>query len=148
MKLSEAPMLAVLERLSEIAQTKDLARLLKPKKIDMSVCFDSGIDCEFNLDKEEWVIEIGKLNSIDASPSPYPYNYAKEERCSNTCRPRFSHIHANPYGWITCPIPEGFIITYWNTNNTVYTNMITYKEKYWKAITMFEIIGIQDGWKL
>lgn len=83
----------------------------KPKKIDMSVCIESGIDMEFS-DCDDFVksetIDIGKLASIindkfrpykSDCDAIYPY-----------CRPRMNHIHACPDGFDKCPVPEGFVV--------------------------------------
>ena len=122
----------------------------KPKKIDMSICIESGIDCEFSDMTETSSSRryFSKLLHIGNDSAYGRFFKSGQHQNFLRCRPRMNHIHASPAGWITCPIPEGFIINYWNTNNTVYTNMITYKEKHWKAITMFQITGIQGGWKL
>ena len=115
----------------------------KPKKIDMSVCIESGIDCEFsNKPEVDWkLVEISKL--LEVSAGDYMYWLSKTSGFRH-CRPRFNHIHASPTGWDKCPIPEGFRIKVWT-----HCNDWTQDSDQWdKDIIMIESIGITKGYEL
>ena len=146
MKLSEAPMLAVLERLSEIALAK--VEPEEPKRIDMSVCIKSGILCRITVVNPVY----GASKSFMAFYNAQIDMRVKEKKYK--VEPlMFGHIHASPTGWQSCPIPEGFLLTiYWTTNGGVRTDreIGSCDKKVWSyfPITMFQITGIAKGWKL
>jgi len=118
------------------------------KKIDMSRCIESGIDCEFGESEDfSGYQEISQLHSV--SNVCYKYNYDDDDRASTYCRPRMNHIHACPDGFDECPIPEGFVMTTWlgdGGNGAI--EQRRYLDNGWKNIRMFKITGIADGWEL
>jgi len=119
----------------------------EPKKIDMSVAISSGIDCESSHlmgDRETW-LPCGKLLEINEYQE-----YYTEEAPARTCRPRFNHIHASPVGWQSCPVPEGFIVKTWSydLHKCWVSTKSNYLELDWSKVQMFEVTGIQEGWKL
>jgi len=109
------------------------------KKIDMSRCIESGIDCEFSdCGFSESV--IGKLYEVNSGDYPYMF---PGTRGFIRCRPRMNHIHACPYGFDECMLPEGFNIKVHLRNSEMgesgYSN---------SDIIAFEVLGISDGWEL
>ncbi len=110
----------------------------KPKKIDMSVCIESGIDCEF------WDNDC---------PIPIDYTIAKIKDMEvnyDNCRPRMNgHIHASPTGWDKCPLPEGFTVIVWDRyghRTNWATNDCSLLK--WENVAMFQVAGITKGWEL
>ena len=122
----------------------------KPKKIDMSVCIESGVDCEslHLMGNIEIWLPTGKLLEIKKDEfytivSPVEF-----------CRPRFStpnnpFYHVKPKGWNRCPIPEGFVIRVFGKSISeeghICDNM---SDINWSNITMFEITGIIGDYQL
>ncbi len=123
----------------------------EPKKINMSVCIESGIDCEFWSGETAVFKVVGKLHSIVSGA--YPFRVSTETKdiwndCMN-CRPRMNHIHASPTGWDKYPIPEGFKVNVWTRyNEDVYENADYIHDVNWRSVTMFEITGIADDYEL
>jgi len=117
----------------------------KLKKIDMSVCIESGIDCEFGREDKLDSLIIRKLISIDEQGNyitAFDWEY-------DFCRPRMNHIHASPTGWDKCPLPEGFIITIFKDDGSPMSGRESSdKDNAWTVIRMFEITGIADGYEL
>ena len=120
------------------------------KKIDMSVCIESGIDCEFwdaHDAEEEYV--ISKLLNIDIRRE-----YLREimhegtQSYCQSCRPRMNHINASPSGWDTCPLPEGFVITLWGREGSEPLTALNYFKVGWHDITMFQVTGTAEGYIL
>ena len=121
----------------------------KLKKIDMSVCIESGIDCEFSDLKSDYGhTYIGNLlNIISGIEDKY---VAKIDNYSY-CRPRMNHVHGCPDGFDKCPLPEGFEVRYWwpvGLHNIADSRMIVNDNTQWQDITHFEVTGIADGWEL
>jgi len=116
------------------------------KKIDMSVCIESGIDCEFTDNERFYNSTISKLTKSNI--------IYWTEKNKKQCRPRMNHIHASPTGWDKCPIPKGFNIKiYWVTSQYMplaCEEFSTYyeMERSWSNIVMFEVTGIAEGWEL
>jgi len=116
------------------------------KKIDMSACIESGIDCEFAMDGKKDVTTIRSLRSINLELKlPYIDDLYREWKY---CRPRMNgHIHVSPDGWDKCPIPDGFIIQYWDkVGNSI--ECITVNNEWSKDIIMFQITCIAEGYTL
>lgn len=114
----------------------------KPKKINMSVCIESGIDCEFWEDNAASM--IGQLDNIEEGVLYQDTLMG----CHKHCRPRMNgHIHASPTGWDKCPLPEGFIIRVWDMalNDC---GMTDYLKLDWTTLIMFEVTGIAEGYEL
>lgn len=127
----------------------------EPKLIDMSVCIESGIDCEFvgndaNKDEESF----GKLqeyttvgNTPEYKRINGGYYYA--------CRPRMNgHIHASPDGWNKCPIPEGFVVKYWFIRSDMLKSSTTSTPECpeiqtdWSNVNMFEVVAVHEDYML
>lgn len=114
-----------------------------PKKIDMSVCIESGIDCEFSDKKDFTEDNISKLYGLTTYNSIATFHDGRN-KYRNHCRPRFNHIHASPTGWDKCPIPEGFRIKVWT-----HCNDWTQDSDQWDRDTiMIEVISITKGYEL
>lgn len=116
--------------------------LFKPlvKKINMSVCIESGIDMEF------YSCEVWKLGRLYAVMADGQYDNGCNEYFG-TCRPRMNHTHASPTGWEQCPIPEGFVVDLYfsdcqNLNVTIHSKID------WQHVIMFEVTDIAAGWEL
>ena len=117
----------------------------KLKKIDMSVCIESGILCDMtdcNLGISPTIsslLEIKNLDGVD-------YYFSTDGRDFNQCAPLMNgHIHAKPKGWDKCPIPQGFEIKAYTFNNEI---LIGDSSKVWDlSINMFEVTGYVEGYE-
>ena len=111
----------------------------------MTVCIESGIDCEFkdNDDTDEW--HVDKLIQLEGGKFLDP---RADAWCN--CRPRMNHIHASPTGWDKCPLPEGFVIKFWDCDGTYQETNEPTKLPFWgkNQITMFQVTGIAEGYEL
>lgn len=114
----------------------------EPKKIDMSVCIESQIDCEFSDDVFNYA-PVRKLKQIDCNGKYISSNINNWKYC----RPRFKHIHASPAGWGKKPFPEGFNFRAWHSLSEA-AIVDTWSECGNRTITMFEITGIAEGYEL
>ena len=117
----------------------------KPKKIDMSVCITSGIDCEFS-DYEEFTPKQVWIDTL--SPRDSGRHSSTRQSSYRFCRPRMNgHPHASPTGWDTCPLPEGFVIDVYGKKNDMkgVKNMDSVQ---WKSVRMFQVTGIAEGFEL
>jgi len=123
----------------------------KPKKIDMSVCIESGIDCEFSEYhdfRRDTNSSVGKLSLIDMD-SKYPFEFDNGDNCKEHCRPRFNHIHASPTGFVEMPLPEGFEIKAWYRDDEIDVLTTTmYNDMSWGTVIMFQVTGIQENYTL
>jgi len=70
------------------------------KVIDLSVLIESGIDCEFSDNKNDWFVGLlVNFSDIDYRDPIARWKY---------CRPRMNHVHAWMGG--KCPLPDGLLI--------------------------------------
>jgi len=120
----------------------------KTKRIDMSVCIESGIDCEFScsLEQPEDVWSYGKLKAIDGEDD-MPH-LTHDNNWYEHCRPRMNHIHACPNGFDKCPLPEGFKIKWWFNIDGESSESLSHCLMWDKNVTMFEVTGIAEGFEL
>ncbi len=126
---------------------KGWTTLPKPKKIDMSVCIESQIDCEFSdlpLGDSTYISKLKKL----IPELRLGYIDTKQDRRWRNCRPRFNHIHAKPKGWDKCPVPEGFILKIWNKQMDDRPSTSGSQITCWENVTMFQVTGLQEEWEL
>jgi len=136
---------ALKELTSDMGKDKDKPEL---KKIDMSVCIESGIDCEFSFDFDV-AVSIGKLAKI----SDNGYEDTQVDYF-DYCRPRMNHIHACPDGFDKCPLPEGFLIKAYyigspTQNGLKQLSVVSgYKTYIWTNVIAFEVTGIAEGYEL
>ena len=114
------------------------------QKIDMAVCIDSGIDCEFLIPNTEdkWSMDI--LREIRDSTSIY--GTRRHNGMYELCRPRMNHIHASPTGWETCPLPEGFVIRGYSDGCSF--DIPNYFTNWNEATPMLQVTGIAEGYEL
>ena len=117
------------------------------KKIDMSVCIESGILCEVDSQEPPF-----KSTALVKLKGVYPHldTPYEAERGSLWVRGRPAmngHIHASPTGWDKCPLPEGFVIRVWDMalNDC---GMTDYLKLDWTTLTMFQVTGIAEGYEL
>lgn len=131
----------------ELACAKEKPEL---KKIDMSRCIESAIDCEF-CDQDEADVRIEKLMSIHGG------NFYDPSEHWDYCHPRMNHIHACPVGFDESPLPEGFKIKIYrrdgNETKGLSVDFATFNQGREYRISKndiiaFEVTGIADGWEL
>jgi len=136
--------------------------IIKLKKIDMSVCIESGIDCEFSEDGFEQPVEnqyydktvycIDKLFNIGGRESEHRHisMIHGTNNWFEYCRPRMNHTHSSPTMWDKCPLPEGFIITTWldGCSEVGVEGQKEYSSNVWSRIHMFQVTGIAEGYEL
>ena len=114
--------------------------LSEPKKIDMSVCIESGIDCEFNDHSFSMTPHnIGGLRVISTDDKPYH----AESFSFRHCRPRFNHIHAVDGAFNKQPLPDGFEVMVFFVNGEVYQGEP--REFDWDKINRFKMLKMLDG---
>lgn len=124
----------------------------KPKKIDMSVCIKSKVDCEFFHDSNSRYY-IDTLVEIITKETKKLIYHSTNGRFLNCCRPRFStpekpYYHASPKGWDKCPIPIGLKFSYWDINNTEFKNSgKNHLLIDWSTVLMFEVTGYAQGYE-
>lgn len=118
----------------------------EPIKIDMSVCIESGIDCEFAYADGDYGCLYGKLAAI---ADGYFHLNNKTRNTYTGCRPRMNHIHASPDGWDKSPVPDGFKIVVWDNYNNK-TNWVIGDSDFlkWENVAMFKVTGIQEGFEI
>lgn len=79
---------------------------VEERQPDFQCLIDSGIDCEFSDNRDNWV--IGKLSEVMADKV---LPYSDGSTVFKYCRPRLNHVHA----WIAtedskCPLPDGYLV--------------------------------------
>ena len=122
----------------------------KPAKkiIDLSPLLNSGIDCEFSDDFEDW--HIGGLIGIHTSSHNKRQFYEDYlETNWGHCRPRMNHTMFHNGG--ECPLPEGFEVQL-SYCKGVACNTSDYTSKRWNDvgnnadIIGYKILGLADGY--
>jgi hypothetical protein len=130
-------------------QKADLKEKIQTKKIDMTACIESGIDCEFALKGADFIY-LGMLDNI-CTKTVHKYQETSTEVCYNQCRPRMNgHIHANPWKYNKQPIPDGFKLEVYilTEKGRILVVTTTSHATKWKDVIMFEVIGIAEGYTL
>ena len=139
MKLSEAITKFGDVTLYEASVLEAEPAMIAPKKIDMTACIESGIDCEFSDDGCYVMPTIDKVTCPEDIDADADY-----------VRPRMNgHPHASPTGWDKCPLPEGFKIAVWDSRGSA-TNWLTNDCSLlvWENVRMFQVTGIAEGYEL
>jgi len=158
---ADLPLDMVLAALNNSDYAKE--EIAELKKIDMSRCIESGIDCEFSGYGDFSDFLIDTLYGIQENTFVF---LPKHNHSVEYCRPRMNHIHACPDGFNECPLPEGFLVKYWlrdaehvhpDTVQTVTLRWIHARNlpedddmSDWddSDIIAFEVLGIAEGYEL
>ncbi len=114
----------------------------KIKKIDLSVCIESGVDCEFKQNGMAW--HINKLDMLNPSPTTIYHDLYDQ------CRVRQDHWHSHQGN--KCPIPEGLKGSALRRDN-FYMDLDEVTD--WKHnplkphndIIAFRVLSIAEGWE-
>lgn len=119
--------------------------------VDLSVLFDSGIDCEFKDSRGDY--QVGKMKDYYSREFFESTMYYLDQ-----CRPRMDHWHAWNGG--KCPVPEGLLIQVRYSTRGESSHPIPPSDlcgcpspiewgegEYQTNIIAFKVVGLAAGWR-